>query len=119
MFTLLDEWKGRQIMITTIIVITRIKYWTVSYTSHCTLHTVHFTLYTSHSARHGVNSIPELQLTPLTLNFNSGIRIGIDFLKSIGIGIDFVGIIDLISTVNLYPLNLLLKSHLSAISMSP
>ena len=48
------------------------------------------------NTRHGVNSIPELELT---LNSNSGI--GIDFQRSIRIdfffiGIDFVGVIDLI-----------------------
>ena len=75
-----------------------------------------------------VNSIPELELT---LNSSSGI--GIDFKKKklleffifkiyfLGIGIDFVGIIDLILLIYLplYLLILLLKSYLSAISMSP
>ena len=75
-----------------------------------------------------VNSIPELELT---LNSSSGI--GIDFNKKklleffifkiyfLGIGIDFVGIIDLILLIYLplYLLILLLKSYLSAISMSP
>ena len=56
--------------------------------------------------RHGVNFIPELELT-----LNS--RIGIEFRKSVGIGIDFFHYYSL-DTVNLYPLNLLLKSYLPA-----